>query len=83
LILAAKRARKIVANTNKKMQVPEYSPMELGAHDMEKRGVLVEAKKTMAIDSIVIIVASEEGDVGNELAVELAIGIVSVGINML
>jgi len=56
------------------MQVPAYWPIELGVQDEEKRGVLVEVKKVMDIESIPIIVpiAIPSDD---ELAVELAIDI--------
>lgn len=38
----------------RKMHVPAYAPIEFGAQDMEKRGVVVAEKKFMAIESIPI-----------------------------
>lgn len=57
------------------MQVPAYCPDVLGVQDQEKRGVLLEVKKTIAIESIPIIVVPDGDDVGIELPVEEVIGI--------
>lgn len=60
------------------MHVPAYCPVELGIQDKEKRGVAVEVKKTMVIESIPIISVPDEDDIGMEPAVEVAMGIVII-----
>lgn len=46
---AASRARKITDRTMRKMQVPAYCPMVLGAHSWAKMGVEVLEKRVMDI----------------------------------
>lgn len=63
------------------MQVAAYCPMVFGVQDKEKRGVLVEVKNTMAMDSIPMSMVEDDA-IGMELLVELAIDmpdIVEVG----
>jgi hypothetical protein len=60
----------MVEKTIKNMHVPAYCPIEVGVHDIEKRGVLVDVKNVMAIASIPIIGMPEE-----EVPVELGIDI--------
>lgn len=62
----ANNALKIVAMMMRNMQVALYWPVVAGVQDMEKRGVVVEVKKVMAILSIPIIVdmPSVEVDIG-------------------
>lgn len=59
------------------MQVPAYCPGVLGVHDIENRGVLVEVKNTIAIESIPFIV-SDPDDIGIELLSELDIDILDI-----
>lgn len=68
----------MVAKAIRNMQVPAYCPVELGVHDMEKRGVAVEVKKVIAIESIPIIVMLDDEDMGMEPAVELAMDIADI-----
>lgn len=71
-------ARKMIAKAIRNMHVPAYCPVELGVQDIEKRGVAVEVKKVMAIESIPIISMLDEDDIGMEPAVEGAIGIAGI-----
>lgn len=57
----------------RKMQVPAYFPVESGVQALEKRGVVVEVKKVMAIVSMPIIDVLE--CMSMESDVELGIGI--------
>ncbi|KIW59049.1 hypothetical protein PV05_03530 [Exophiala xenobiotica] len=56
------------------MQVAAYCPMLFGDQDQEKRGVLVEAKNTMAMDSIPMSMVVDDA-IGMELLMELAVDI--------
>jgi hypothetical protein len=51
----ANKARKTVAKTMRNMQVPVYCPVDAGVHSEEKRGVVVDVKKVMAIRFIVML----------------------------
>jgi hypothetical protein len=70
-IRTARSARKIVEKTIRNMHVPAYCPTEVGVQDMEKRGVLVDVKKVMAIASIPIIVMPEDA-VPVELGIDMS-----------
>jgi hypothetical protein len=50
----ASNARKVVAKMMRNMHVALYWPVVAGVQDIEKRGVVVEVKKVMAILSIPI-----------------------------
>ncbi len=65
----------MVAKKMRNMQVPAYCPVELGAQDEEYKGVLVEVKKVMAIESIPIIIVLVDDDMAMEVVVELAMDI--------
>ncbi|KAK5412241.1 hypothetical protein LTR06_005211 [Exophiala xenobiotica] len=74
---ASRSARKIDAKATRKMQVAVYCPMLSGVQDHEKRGVVVEMKKTMAMDSIPMSVLDDD-DIGMELAIDIP-DVVEVG----
>ena len=57
------------------MHVPAYCPVVVGFHAEENNGVPVEVKKTIAIESMPIIIPEDIEDMGIELVVELAIAI--------
>ncbi|KAK5191955.1 hypothetical protein LTR92_007902 [Exophiala xenobiotica] len=65
------------AKATRKMQVAVYCPMLSGVQDHEKRGVVVEMKKTMAMDSIPMSVLDDD-DIGMELAIDIP-DVVEVG----
>jgi hypothetical protein len=67
----------MAAKAIRNMQVPAYCPVELGVQAMEKRGVLVEVKNVIAIESIDIIVIPDD-DIDMELSVELGMDIADV-----
>jgi len=70
----ASKARKIVANAIRKMHVPAYWPVEAGVQAMEKRGVVVEVKNVIAIESIPIIEEEDESmDIDVEEAMDMSI----------
>lgn len=50
--LKARRTRMITASAMMKMHVPAYWPCEPGVHSVEKRGVLKETKKVIAMSAI-------------------------------
>ena len=66
----ASKARKIVANAIRKMHVPAYWPVEAGVQAMEKRGVVVEVKNVIAIESMPIIEEESIEDMEVEEAME-------------
>lgn len=51
----------MVAKAIRNMQVPAYCPVVWGIQEDEKRAVLVEVKKVVAIESIVIILDESMG----------------------
>ena len=61
--LAAINARKMAARTIRKMQVPVYWPVEVGVQVTEKRGVVAEVKKVIAMLDMPIIVSGPVEDV--------------------
>jgi hypothetical protein len=61
----------MIAKAIKNMQVPAYCPVELGVHVMENRGVVVDVKKVIAIESIPIMVVSDE-DIADDVAIDIA-----------
>lgn len=80
----------MAAKTMRKIQVPAYTPVDVGVHAFEKSGVVVEAKKVIAIMLIGIIVSVpisiEPGDavaepIGMDMDM-LAIWPVAVGIDI-
>jgi hypothetical protein len=77
LTRTANKARKMAAKAIRNMQVPAYCPIEVGVQAMEKRGVLVEVKNVIAIESIDMNVVPDP-DIDIELSVELAMDIADV-----
>jgi hypothetical protein len=82
----ANNARKMVEKTIRKIQVPAYCPVEVGVHEEEKRGVVVEVKKVIAIMFISIIVivpdAGPSVDVGMAIPPMVFVGDPDIGIVM-
>ncbi|KAF2095959.1 hypothetical protein NA57DRAFT_59022 [Rhizodiscina lignyota] len=74
-IRTANKAQKMVAKAIRNLQVPAYCSVELGVQDEEWRGVLVEVKNVIVIESIPIIIILDDEDMGMELPVELAMDI--------
>ncbi|KAL1607902.1 hypothetical protein SLS60_002840 [Paraconiothyrium brasiliense] len=80
----------MAANAMRKMQVPAYCPGEVGVQVIEKRGVVVEEKKVIAIILIgimVLVFMSMEPDVALAVAMDmdidmLAMSLVAVAIDM-
>lgn len=70
----ASKPRQMAASAMRIMQVPAYWPVVMGVHGIEKRGVLVDVKKVMAILSMPINV-SWCPEIGMECDVELPIAI--------
>ncbi|KAJ4372832.1 hypothetical protein N0V86_008198 [Didymella sp. IMI 355093] len=52
----ASNSLNIVARAMRNMQIPAYSPVLCGVKDVDQRGVEVETKKVMAIESAPIII---------------------------
>jgi hypothetical protein len=79
----ANNARKVVANTISAMHVPAYCPVEAGVQDLEKRGVLVEVKKVMAISFIpIIVVIPEEPSVDVDMGIPAIVVVGGIDIDM-
>lgn len=84
------KSRSTVAKAIRKMQIPAYCPVLCGVKAVDQRGVDVDATNVMAIDSLLIVVMSEDDDVAIDMVpVEVAIDIVpivdavaSIGIDM-
>jgi hypothetical protein len=64
----ASKMRNTRAKIIRNMHAPAYCPVVLGAKDDDQRGVVVEVKKTMDMDSMVIVMLDESMDI--EPAVE-------------
>lgn len=60
----ASKMRNTTANAIRKMHAPAYCPLVLGAKAEDQRGVFVEVKKTMAMDSMVIVELDGSMDIG-------------------
>jgi hypothetical protein len=72
--LMATRPRKTTASTIMKMQVPAYCPAPFGVQALEYKGVLLEVKKTIFIESMPIMLLDEEPaevDIGIELSMDM------------
>lgn len=67
----ASRSLKIVANAMRKMQIPAYCPAVPGVKCDDQRGVLVDVKNTIAIESIPIIVVMSEDELAEEVAMDI------------
>lgn len=70
----------ITASAMMKMQVPAYCPFVPGVHSVEKRGVLKETKKVMAMSAMLIDIlesdmsmSMEEVDVAMDIPVDVAV----------
>ncbi len=73
LVRNASRKRKMKAKAIMKIQVPAYCPVDWGVHAMEKRGVLDEVKKVMAIESMPIIVDELlEDDIDDDVDMDMS-----------
>lgn len=67
------------------MQVPAYCPFVPGVHSVEKRGVLKEVKKVMAMSAMLIDISEldismsiDEVDVAMDIPVDVAVDMVIV-----
>ena len=67
----------MVAKARRNMHAPAYCPVVPGVKADDQRGVLVEVKNTMAMDSmpIIVVMSDEDVDMGIEPAVEVAMDI--------
>ena len=78
----ASRSRKMVAKAIRNMHAPAYCPVVVGAKAIDQRGVLVEWKKTIAIESIdiIAIMSGDVVDMGIEPSVAVAMDISLVAV---
>src|SRR4051812_41597923 len=79
--LMARRTRMITASAMMKMHVPAYWPCVPGVHSVEKRGVLKETKKVIAMSAIDMDMSDmpdmdDEVDVAMDMPVVVAMDIV-------
>lgn len=68
-------ARKITVNTMRNIQAPAYCPVVFGVKADDQRGVLVEVKKTMSIDCVLMTIEVDVAIDDMELAVDVPISI--------
>lgn len=60
----ASKTRNTTAKAIRNMHAPAYCPVVLGAKADDQRGVVVEVKNTMDMDSMVIVMLDESMDIG-------------------
>jgi hypothetical protein len=75
----ASRTRIITASVMMNIQVPAYCPSVPGVHSAEKRGVLKETKKVIAISAIVMLIDESEDildDMDEDVDVAILIAVV-------
>lgn len=80
LTRTASNSRKMVAKAMRNIHVPVYCPIVVGVKAVDQRDVLVEWKKTIAIESIPIIItlSGDDVDMGMEPSVVEGMDIESV-----
>lgn len=80
----ASKMRNTTAKAIRKMHAPAYCPLVLGAKAEDQRGVFVEVKNTMAMDSMVIVVSDEPMDIGPAVEDGIAMPeVASIGMSMM
>jgi hypothetical protein len=76
-------ARNIAVNAMRNIQAPAYCPVVFGVKADDQRGVVVEVKKTMSIDSPLSAIEVDVAIDNVELAVDVAMSMsIMVGGNM-